>query len=244
MDRETYRNWRDLIKPKALVVDKDSLTQTYGKFFAEPLERGFGITLGNALRRVLLSSLQGAAVTSIKVDGALHEFTALPGITEDVADIILNLKDLLIKMRTYDQKTLRLDKKGPTVVRASDIETDSTVEILNKDLVIATVGEDGHLKMEMTCKKGRGYVQADANKVGTDQGSCVRTVPGKAWECTWTAFLPDGQVVVQGPFYDDGSESTLAIIGGTGKFTDASGEMVLGAGPNATEYTFTYKIDD
>jgi DNA-directed RNA polymerase subunit alpha len=167
MDRETYRNWRDLIKPKALVVDKDSLTQTYGKFFAEPLERGFGITLGNALRRVLLSSLQGAAVTSIKVDGALHEFTALPGITEDVADIILNLKDLLIKMRTYDQKTLRLDKKGPTVVRASDIETDSTVEILNKDLVIATVGEDGHLKMEMTCKKGRGYVQADANKVGT-----------------------------------------------------------------------------
>ncbi len=167
MDRETYRNWRDLIKPKALVVDKDTLTQTYGKFFAEPLERGFGITLGNALRRVLLSSLQGAAVTSIKVDGALHEFTALPGITEDVADIILNLKDLLIKMRTYDQKTLRLDKKGPTVVRASDIETDSTVEILNKDLVIATVGEDGHLKMEMTCKKGRGYVQADANKVGS-----------------------------------------------------------------------------
>ncbi|MFO0728744.1 MAG: DNA-directed RNA polymerase subunit alpha [Myxococcota bacterium] len=166
MDRETYRNWRDLIKPKSLVVDKDTLTQTYGKFFAEPLERGFGITLGNALRRVLLSSLQGAGVTSIKVEGALHEFTALPGITEDVADIILNLKDLLIKMRTYEQKTLRIDKKGPCVVRASDIETDSTVEILNKDLVIATVGEDGHLKMEMTCKKGRGYVQADANKAG------------------------------------------------------------------------------
>lgn len=88
------------------------------------------------------------------------------------------------------------------------------------------------------------YDAADANKVGTDQGSCVRTVPGKAWECTWTAFLPDGQVVVQGPFYDDGSESTLAIIGGTGKFGDASGEMVLSTGPNASEYTFTYKIDD
>lgn len=166
MDREVYRNWRDLIKPKALVVDKDTLTPTYGKFFAEPLERGFGITLGNSLRRVLLSSLQGAAVTSIKVEGALHEFTALPGITEDVADVILNLKDLLIKMRTYDQKTLRIDKKGPCVVRGSDIETDSTVEILNKDLVVATVGEDGHLKMEMTCRKGRGYVQAEANKAG------------------------------------------------------------------------------
>ncbi len=85
---------------------------------------------------------------------------------------------------------------------------------------------------------------ADATKIGTDQGSCVRTVPGKAWECTWTAFLPDGQVVVQGPFYDDGSESTLAIIGGTAKFNDASGEMVLSAGPNANEYKFTYKIDD
>jgi len=150
MDRETYRNWRDLIKPRGLVVDRDSLTKTYGKFVAEPLERGFGITIGNSLRRVLLSSL--------------HEFTALPGITEDVADIILNLKDLLIRMRSYDQKTLRIDKRGPCVVRASDIETDSTVEILNKDLVIATVGEDGHLKMEMTCKKGRGYVQAEGNK--------------------------------------------------------------------------------
>jgi len=164
MDRETYKNWRDLIKPKSLMVDRDSLTRTYGKFVAEPLERGFGITLGNSLRRVLLSSLQGAAITSVKIDGALHEFTALPGITEDVADIILNLKDLLIKQRSYDQKTLRIDKRGPTVVRAGDIETDSTVEILNKDLVIATVGEDGHLKMEMTCRKGRGYVQADANK--------------------------------------------------------------------------------
>src|SRR5215813_108101 len=147
-DREIYKNWRDLIKPKALTVDKDSLTATYGKFFAEPLERGFGITLGNALRRVLLSSLQGAAVTTVKIEGALHEFTSLPGITEDVADIILNLKDVLIKMRTYEQKTLRIDKKGPITVRASDIEADSTVEILNKDLVIATVGEDGHLKME------------------------------------------------------------------------------------------------
>ncbi|MCK6545139.1 DNA-directed RNA polymerase subunit alpha [Myxococcota bacterium] len=162
--RDIHRNWRDLIKPKRLLVDKETLTPTYGKFFAEPLERGFGITIGNSLRRVLLSSLQGAAVTSVKIEGALHEFTSLPGITEDVADIILNIKDVLIKMHTYEQKTLRIDAKGPKVVRASDIEADHTVEILNKNLVIATVGEDGHLKMEMTCKKGRGYVQADGNK--------------------------------------------------------------------------------
>jgi DNA-directed RNA polymerase subunit alpha len=162
--RDVHRNWRDLIKPKRLQVDKDSLTPTYGKFFAEPLERGFGITIGNSLRRVLLSSLQGAAVTSVKIEGALHEFTSLPGITEDVADIILNVKDVLIKMHTYEQKTLRVDKKGPAVVRASDMDVDSAVEILNKDLVIATVGEDGHLKMELTCRKGRGYVQSDANK--------------------------------------------------------------------------------
>ena len=166
MDREIYRNWRDLIKPKALTVDKDSLTSSYGKFFAEPLERGFGITLGNALRRVLLSSLQGAAVTSVRIEGALHEFTSLPGITEDVADIILNVKDMLIKMRTWDTKTMRIDAKGPCSITGADIECDSSVEIINNDLVLATVGEDGHLKMEMTCRKGRGYVQADANKSG------------------------------------------------------------------------------
>jgi len=164
MQKDIYRNWRDLIRPKRLVVDKESLTPTYGKFFAEPLERGFGITIGNSLRRVLLSSLQGAAVTSVRIEGALHEFTSIPGITEDVADIILNIKDVLIKMDTFEQKTLRLDKKGPSLVRAADIEVPDGVTILNPDLVVATVGEDGHLKMEMTCKKGRGYVQAEGNK--------------------------------------------------------------------------------
>ena len=162
--KDIHRNWRDLIKPKRLVVDKESLTPSYGKFVAEPLERGFGITIGNALRRVLLSSLQGAAVTSVRIEGALHEFTSLPGITEDVADIILNVKDVLIKMDTFDQKTLRIDRKGPWIVRAADIEASDGVQILNPDMVVATVGEDGHLKMEMTCRKGRGYVQADGNK--------------------------------------------------------------------------------
>jgi len=164
MQKDIHRNWRDLIRPKRLVVDKETLTPRYGKFFAEPLERGFGITIGNSLRRVLLSSLQGAAVTSVRIEGALHEFTSIPGITEDVADIILNIKDVLIKMDTFDQKTLRLDKKGPSLVRAADIEVPDGVTILNPDLLVATVGEDGHLKMEMTCKKGRGYVQADGNK--------------------------------------------------------------------------------
>ncbi|HJL41914.1 MAG TPA: DNA-directed RNA polymerase subunit alpha [Myxococcales bacterium LLY-WYZ-16_1] len=164
MQKDIHRNWRDLIKPKRLVIDRDATTAAYGRFYAEPLERGFGITIGNSLRRVLLSSLQGAAVTSVRIEGALHEFTSLPGITEDVADIILNVKDVLIKMDTYEQRTLRIDKKGPCIVHASDIETSEGVEILNKDLVLATVGEDGHLKMEMTCRKGRGYVQAEGNK--------------------------------------------------------------------------------
>ncbi len=164
MDIEAFRNWRDLIKPKALLVEKESLTPIYGKFFAEPLERGFGITLGNALRRVLLSSLQGAAVTSVRIEGALHEFTSLPGITEDVADIILNVKDMLLKMSTYEPRTMRIDAKGPRVITAGDLDTDSSIEILNKDLVLATVGEDGHLKLEMSARKGRGYVQAESNK--------------------------------------------------------------------------------
>lgn len=164
MEVEAFRNWRDLIKPKALLVDKETLTPSYGKFFAEPLERGFGITLGNALRRVLLSSLQGAAVTSVRIEGALHEFTSLPGITEDVADVILNVKDLLLKMSTYEPRTMRIDAKGPRVITAGDLDTDSSIEILNKDLVLATVGEDGHLKMEMSARKGRGYVQAENNK--------------------------------------------------------------------------------
>ena len=164
MNKDIHRNWRDLIKPKRLVVDKESLTLSYGRFFAEPLERGFGITIGNALRRVLLSSLQGAAVTGVRIEGALHEFTSIPGITEDVADIILNVKDVLIKMESYEQKTLRVDKKGPAQVRAADIEVPDGISILNPDLLIATVGEDGHLRVEMTCRKGRGYVQAEANK--------------------------------------------------------------------------------
>lgn len=159
------KNWRDLIKPRGIQIDQDSLTDTYGKFVVEPLERGFGITIGNSLRRVLLSSLQGAAITSVRIEGVDHEFSNLPEVTEDVSDIILNLKEVRLRMHTLDPKTLRLDVEGPKEVKASDIITDPQVEILNPDQHIATVGPGGRLRMEMTCRRGRGYVPAEENKV-------------------------------------------------------------------------------
>src|SRR3954462_10512261 len=122
------KNWRDLIRPRGLSVDQDSLTDTYGKFVAEPLERGFGITLGNALRRVLLSSLRGAAITSIRVDGVEHEFTTMPNVAEDVTDIILNLKEVLLRMPTQEEKTIRVEVEGPKEVKAGDIVVDQHVE--------------------------------------------------------------------------------------------------------------------
>src|SRR6478735_3274634 len=158
------RNWRDLIRPKNLLVDRDSLTPTYGKFFAEPLERGFGITLGNSLRRVLLSSLQGAAITAVKVEGALHEFTSIPDVVEDVSDIILNLKEVELNMAGWEQKTIRIEADGPCEVKAKDFKADDSIKILNPDHHIATVGEGGKLRLECVVKKGRGYVSADRNK--------------------------------------------------------------------------------
>ena len=158
------KNWRDLIKPNALDVDKETLTPTYGKFVARPLERGFGLTLGNALRRVLLSSLQGAAVTAIKVDGVLHEFTSIPDVTEDVTEIILNLKEIRLKMLNSDQATVLINKEGPCDVKASDIITGEQVEVLNPDQHIATLGKGAKLKAEIMIKRGRGYVTAEENK--------------------------------------------------------------------------------
>ena len=158
------RNWRDLIRPKNLLVDRDTLTTTYGKFYAEPLERGFGITLGNTLRRVLLSSLQGAAITAVKVEGALHEFTSIPEVVEDVADIILNLKEVELSMLGWEQKTVRIEVDGPAEVKAKDFKTDDSIKILNPEHHVATVGEGGKLRLEAVVKKGRGYVSADRNK--------------------------------------------------------------------------------
>lgn len=145
----------------------------YGKFVIEPLERGFGITIGNALRRVLLSSLPGAAVYSIKVEGVYHEFTSIPGVEEDVTMIILNLKNLIMKIDDDDIYTLRISATGPMTVTANDIICPSGVEILNKDLVIATLEKGASLEMEMKARNGRGYISADGNKAlyqGSSQG--------------------------------------------------------------------------
>ncbi|MEW6186580.1 MAG: DNA-directed RNA polymerase subunit alpha [Thermodesulfobacteriota bacterium] len=159
-----YRNWRELIKPKRLEVDPDGHSRFYGKFVCEPLERGFGVTLGNALRRVLISSLQGAAIASVKFDGALHEFSTLPGVVEDVTDIILNLKTVRLKMHVDEPRIIRLNilKEGP--VLAKDLICDPQVEILNPEAPIATVSPDGRLKAEMTVKMGKGYVPSERNK--------------------------------------------------------------------------------
>lgn len=163
-----HRNWRDLIRPKNLLVDRETLTAQYGKFFAEPLERGFGITLGNALRRVLLSSLQGASICAVRIDGALHEFTAISDVTEDVTDIILALKDVLLKSHANEPRVLKIDVQAPEKaeleVTAKDLVGDESCEVLNPDHHICTVAPGGRLAMEVMVRRGRGYVPADKNK--------------------------------------------------------------------------------
>jgi DNA-directed RNA polymerase subunit alpha len=173
-DTLNAKNWRDLIKPRKLEVDADSLTNTYGKFVAEPLERGFGTTLGNSVRRVLLSSLQGAAITSVKIDGVEHEFTTISEVGEDVTDVVLNLKEVLLRMHTNEPKVLKIEVEGPKEVKAGDIITDDQVEILNPGHHICTVAEGGKLRMELTCRRGRGYVPAMNNKI---QGQPLGTIP-------------------------------------------------------------------
>lgn len=151
----------EIEKPSIEVLE---LKDSYGKFVVEPLERGFGITVGNSLRRVLLSSLPGVAVTSIKVDGVLHEFSTIPGVKEDVTEIILTLKELSMKMDSDGSRTLRIEHNGEGVITAGDIICPPDVEILNKDLHIATLSEDAKLYMEINVDKGRGYVSAENNK--------------------------------------------------------------------------------
>ena len=136
----------------------------YGKFVVEPLERGYGTTLGNSLRRVLLSSLPGYAITSVKIDGILHEFSTIPGVKEDVTEIVLNLKNVILKMHCDGPKTIYIDANGEDEITAGSIKTDSEVEILNPELHIATLNSDAHVSMELTCDKGRGYVSAERNK--------------------------------------------------------------------------------
>jgi DNA-directed RNA polymerase subunit alpha len=168
------KSWKDLIRPKRLEVEKETLTPFYGKFTAEPFERGFGITIGNSLRRILLSSLQGAAITSVKIDGVLHEFSTIPGAKEDITEIVLNLKEVRLKLHTEGPKTIRVKAEGPKVLKAGDILTGDAVEILNPDHYLATLSRDGKLSMEMVVKVGRGYVSAERNKEETQP---IGTIP-------------------------------------------------------------------
>jgi DNA-directed RNA polymerase subunit alpha len=165
---------KDFQIPKKLDFEQDTLTNTYGKFVAEPFERGFGTTFGNSLRRVLLSSISGAAVTSVKVEGVLHEFSTITGVKEDVTDIILNIKNLRLKLHSDKTKTIHIKKKGAGEVRGKDIIHDADVEILTPDLHIAALDKDAYLDMEMTVKIGRGYVTAERNK---EEGAPIGVIP-------------------------------------------------------------------
>lgn len=162
------RNWTELIRPRRMEVDEATHTPFYGKFVCEPLERGFGITLGNSLRRVLLSSLQGAAITSVRIENVLHEFSTIPGVKEDVTDLILNLKKVRLRLHTAHPKTIRLEAEGEGEVRACDIITDDTVEIVNPEQIVATLSKDGRLGMSMNVEWGKGYVPAEFNKTEED----------------------------------------------------------------------------
>ena len=162
--------WRGLELPSQVTCDAGSLTETYGKFSAEPFERGFGTTIGNGLRRILLSSLEGSAVTQIKVHNAQHEFTTIPGVLEDVTDVVLNIKSLIVKNHSDSTKVLRVERNTAGKVLASDIITDEAVEVINRDLVIATLTEDVPFVIEMVVENGRGYVPA------TEHGANIQEI--------------------------------------------------------------------
>src|SRR5215475_971759 len=155
--------WTDFQMPSRLQVDSETITERYGKFFAQPFERGFGTTIGNSLRRALLSSIEGAAITAVKIEGIEHEFSSIKGVVEDATDIILNLKQVPFKLHSSEPKTLRINKEEAGEVTAADIEADADVEILDPTVHIATVSEGGSLRVEMRLKRGRGYVSADRN---------------------------------------------------------------------------------
>jgi len=166
--------WRDFATPKKLVCDEESLTETYGKFIAEPFERGYGITIANSLRRVLISSIEGAAVTSMKVDGVLHEFSAIPGVLEDVTQIVLNIKQLVLRSHSRQPKAIVIekDKKGP--VTAADLQVDETIEVMNPELQLCTLTKAVKLRMELEVNRGRGYVPAERHK---KEGQPIGVIP-------------------------------------------------------------------
>jgi len=157
-------NWTTLIKPRTIEVEKASLTPSYGRFTARPLERGYGHTIGNGLRRTLLSSLQGCAISTVKLEGVLHEFANLNDVKEDMADIILNLKGVGLRLNGVQEKIILIDKKGPCVLTAADLAVDSSIQILNPTHHVATLGKDAHIRGEVVVRWGRGYVSAEKNK--------------------------------------------------------------------------------
>ena len=168
------KSMKDFQLPTKLEMEKDTASATYGKFIAEPFERGFGTTMGNALRRVLLSSLPGAAVTSIKIEGVFHEFSTIPGVIEDVTILILNIKGVRLRLYSEKAKAIRLKKSGPGEVKAGDLSVDAEVTILNPDLHIATLDKGGVLDIELIVKPGRGYVPAERNK---EEGLPIGVIP-------------------------------------------------------------------
>jgi DNA-directed RNA polymerase subunit alpha len=175
MDQDQIaKNWRELIRPRSLESDEDA-SSSYWKFSCEPLERGFGVTLGNALRRVLLSSLQGAAITSVRINGVLHEFSTIPGVMEDVSDIVLNLKEVRLRLHGESPRLLRLHKKGGGVLTAADlVSDDSAVEVVNPEHKIATLSDEADVEMELSVGTGKGYVPAEKNKT---EDMPIGTVP-------------------------------------------------------------------
>jgi DNA-directed RNA polymerase subunit alpha len=161
MQEHYYKFWRDLIKPKGFEVDRDSLREDYAKFSVKPLEKGFGVTLGNSLRRILLSSMMGSAVSAVKFDSVLHEFTTIPDVLEDVTDIILNLKEVRFRQYNSEPQVLRIHKKGPGVVTAADIQSNDKIDVLNLNQHIATLGANATFTAEIIVSYGRGYVSAE-----------------------------------------------------------------------------------
>lgn len=165
MQEHYYKFWRDLIKPKGYEVDRETLRDDYGRFIVKPLERGYGVTLGNSLRRILLSSMMGSAVSAVKLEGVLHEFSTMPDVLEDVTDIILNLKDIRFRQFTAEPLTLRISKSGAGKVTAQDIVTNDKIEVLNPHQHIATLGENGKFEAEIIVTFGRGFEQAESRNL-------------------------------------------------------------------------------
>ncbi len=169
-----HRNWQSLIKPKRLEPEEETLTDFYGKFVAEPLERGYGTTIGNSMRRILLSSIQGAAITSVRIKGILHEFSTIPGVREDVTDIVLNLKEIRMKLFSEGPEMIKIKKKEGGEIKAGDSIITNNIELLNPDALVATLSKDSELDMEMVVKRGKGYVPAERNK---EENQPVGTIP-------------------------------------------------------------------